>query len=397
MKLNYVVHSEVGQVRKSNEDSGYASPTMLLVADGMGGAAAGDLASAVTTNLIAERDTSPEDPVAMWQTAISDANHQIGAMVEQDPELAGMGTTVCGGIFTGSELVVCHIGDSRGYLLRDGELRQLTVDHSWVQSLVDEGRISVEEAENHPHRNLVLRVVNGDETSEPDVFRLELQLGDRILFCSDGLSGMLSDEELAELVAVEDLDEAREKLSEAANAGGGKDNITFALAEVCEQTPQLKPTFVGFVADYPGHPTNLKKKEAPDPERARYQLRVPKKWRWVRTLVILVVLLGLIFGAGFAVWHYSKTQYYVGPNLTKVGIYQGVPDRIAGLQLSKLVEESDVEIADLPKFYQQRVQDTIHANDLKAARDTIAELKALAKKCRAKRAEQPPGTVDEEC
>ncbi len=396
MKLNYVVHSEVGQVRQNNEDSGYASPTMLLVADGMGGAAAGDLASAMTTNLIAERDTSPEDPVEMWHTAISDANDQIGELVAENPELAGMGTTVCGGIFTGSELVVCHIGDSRGYLLRDGDLKQLTVDHSWVQSLVDEGRISVEDAENHPHRNLVLRVVNGDETSEPDVFRLELQVGDRILFCSDGLSGMLSPDELAELAAVEDLSEAREKLSDAANAGGGKDNITFALAEVSEHSPDLKPTFVGSVTEHPGHPAEHKQ-AALDPEQARYQPRKPKKWRWLRTMAVGLLVIVLLIGAGFGVWRYTMTQYYVGPNLTKVGIYQGVPDRIGGLQLSKLVEESEVQIADLPKFYQLELQDTIRAKDLNAARDTIDELKALATKCREKRAKQPPGTVDEEC
>ena len=163
LQLKYAAHSEIGLIRKNNQDSGYASPHLLVVADGMGGAAAGDLASAVAIDAIRkiENPTKGDQMLEVLVGAIDAANTKIAELVEADDSLEGMGTTLTGVMFDGVEFGLVHIGDSRGYLYRDGQLERLTHDHTWVQSLVDEGKISESEAALHPHRSLLLRVLNG--------------------------------------------------------------------------------------------------------------------------------------------------------------------------------------------------------------------------------------------
>lgn len=280
LHLRVVARSEVGLIRKNNQDSGYASPHLLVVADGMGGAAAGDLASAVAVDEIQRIDTpdlvsgaasSPaaestdhtdsgqpegqtEDTLVVprsgpdgtlaepgaaglnpllgrFAAAIAQANARIADLVAADYALEGMGTTVTGALFDGQRLALAHIGDSRAYLLRDGRLEQLTHDHSWVQSLVDDGKITAQEAAYHPHRSLLLKVLNGQPANEPDLTTVELRAGDRVLFCSDGLSGMVDDAVIAALAAQPDLEAAVSDLVDAALDAGGIDNITVLLAE----------------------------------------------------------------------------------------------------------------------------------------------------------------------
>ncbi|MGL4831446.1 MAG: PP2C family protein-serine/threonine phosphatase, partial [Propionibacteriaceae bacterium] len=163
MYLAIAAHSEIGLVRKNNQDSGYISPTMLLVCDGMGGAAAGDLASTVATQTLSGCDGNytGEAMLDVLSAGLDDANDVILDLVNDNPDLKGMGTTVCGALFDGSQLGIIHIGDSRGYRFRDGELIRITHDHSWVQSLMDEGKITEAEAALHPHRSLLLKVLNG--------------------------------------------------------------------------------------------------------------------------------------------------------------------------------------------------------------------------------------------
>jgi len=163
LQLSYVAHSDIGLIRKNNQDSGYASPHLLVVADGMGGAAAGDLASAVAIDTIrkVESPTTGDDMLQRLALAIDQANDKIAELVESDLSLEGMGTTVTGAMFDGTNLGLAHIGDSRAYLFRHGHLERLTHDHTWVQSLVDDGKISETEAAIHPHRSLLLKVLNG--------------------------------------------------------------------------------------------------------------------------------------------------------------------------------------------------------------------------------------------
>ncbi len=273
--LLVVTHSEIGLVRKNNQDSGFASPQLLLVADGMGGAAAGDLASAVAVDTISRIDTpaTGEEMLELLAGAIHRANDRIADLVEEDPTLEGMGTTVTGALFDGSELGMAHIGDSRAYLLRDGELRRLTHDHSWVQSLVDDGKISEAEAAVHPHRSLLLRVLNGQVTSEPDMSLVPVWAGDRLLFCSDGLCGLVDDAEIAATLAEPDLQIVLGRLVELAHEAGGIDNITIILADVVVDGGTADRTLLGAAAERnvppAGHQGHRRHRGHPTPRAGR--------------------------------------------------------------------------------------------------------------------------------
>ena len=195
LALRYLAHSEIGLVRKNNQDSAYVSPTMLVVADGMGGAAAGDLASAVAIRELKAADGA-QTGAAMLEvlgTAIDRAADAMSELIDADPKLDGMGSTVCGLMFDGNEFGVANIGDSRAYRYRDGDLARITRDHSWVQTLVDEGRITEAEALEHPHRSLILKVINGQPQHLPDLELVDARAGDRLLICSDGLCGLVTD------------------------------------------------------------------------------------------------------------------------------------------------------------------------------------------------------------
>src|SRR6476619_2949551 len=236
LQLRIASHSEVGLVRKMNQDSGYASPWLLVVADGMGGAAAGDLASAVAVDTIRRIESGVEgrEMLEVLAGAIHRANDRISDLVEADGTLDGMGTTVTGALFDGTELGLAHIGDSRAYLFRDGRLKRLTHDHSWVQSLVDEGKIGDAEAAAHPHRSLLLKVLNGQPANDPDLAMITVNAGDRVLFCSDGVCGLIDDHTIAAALARPDLDDALDHLVSEALAEGGIDNITAIVADVVE-------------------------------------------------------------------------------------------------------------------------------------------------------------------
>ena len=250
--LRYAIRSDVGLLREGNEDSAYAGPRLLAVADGMGGHAAGEVASSVTIGAMAELDSeqSGGDMLAALSSAVATANTRLQEMIAANPAVEGMGTTLTALLWSDGHAAVCHIGDSRGYLLRDGELYQITHDHTLVQSLVDEGRISVDDVSTHPQRSLLLRALDGRSIAEPDLSVHEGQVGDRYLLCSDGLSGVVSDETLRDtLEAIDDLDTVTRQLIELALHGGGPDNITCIVADVVDTaTTRLPPTGTSIMA-----------------------------------------------------------------------------------------------------------------------------------------------------
>jgi serine/threonine protein phosphatase PrpC len=250
--LRYAVRSDVGLLREGNEDSAYAGPRLLAVADGMGGHAAGEVASSLTIAAMAELDSEQTgaDMLAALSSAVADANTRLQEMIAANPAVEGMGTTLTALLWSDGHAAVCHIGDSRGYLLRDGELYQITHDHTLVQSLVDEGRISVDDVSTHPQRSLLLRALDGRSIAEPDLSVHEGQVGDRYLLCSDGLSGVVSDETIRDtLEAFDDLDTVTRQLIELALHGGGPDNITCIVADVVDTaTTRLPPTGTGIMA-----------------------------------------------------------------------------------------------------------------------------------------------------
>jgi protein phosphatase len=227
-------------VRGNNEDSGFAGPYLQLVADGVGGAAAGEVASATAAyvtcaSTMGSRD---EDLLDVLARAVRLAQEQLSAGVDADPARAGMGTTLTAVLTDGSAVALAHLGDSRAYLLRDGALTQLSRDQTLVQMLVDEGEISPEQARTHPQKNVVLQALDGAHPAEPDLCLLDLRPGDRLLVCSDGLTDMVDDAALARGLALEDLDAASDALVEAALDAGGRDNVTVLVSEV-EEGPMI--------------------------------------------------------------------------------------------------------------------------------------------------------------
>ncbi len=409
LALRYRAHSEVGLVRKNNQDSAYVSPTMLVVADGMGGAAAGDLASAVAIKELkqVDGDHAGQDMLTAFADAISTASEQIAALVESDPDLDGMGSTVCGAMFDGTSLAMANIGDSRAYRYRDGALTRLTRDHSWVQTLVDDGRITEAEALEHPHRSLILRVVNGQPHHVPDLELVEATAGDRLLICSDGLCGMVTDATI-EAAMDGELDEVMERLVGIAHEAGGQDNITIILADVVPGEGTTATEVLGAAAtldlDAPFDVTTMVLPTLAEPagpadpvlakERARYSPTTRGRIAtWLKVSIAVVLTLGL-FGGGLGLWYsYTQRQFFVGPQDATVAIFRGVPEPVWNLPLSTLVEADTTRLDDLPPYYQEQVRATIRTESLGSARGIVASLRVKAQECIAQREARATATA----
>jgi serine/threonine protein phosphatase PrpC len=253
--LRSAAGSDVGRRRSMNQDSAATSSRLLAVADGMGGHAHGEVASAVAVAALLDLDARLRDVdlggvdlLAALGEAIADAAARLTELSEQNPELRGTGTTVVAFLVDGARIGVAHIGDSRAYLLRDGELHRLTRDHTLVQSLLDEGRISQEEAATHPRRSWLIRTLQEGTPAEPDLFPLEGQVGDRYLVCSDGVTAVLDDAHIREVLdAIAEPADVVAQLIALANEGGGPDNITCVVADLVEGAaePDDAPVVVG--------------------------------------------------------------------------------------------------------------------------------------------------------
>ena len=262
LALRYAIRSDVGLLREGNEDSAYAGPHLLAVADGMGGHAAGEVASAATITTIAPLDARHLGPdlVGALADAVATANLRLQELIISDPAIEGMGTTLTALLWSDGYAALCHIGDSRAYRLRNGQFLQITHDHTLVQSLVDEGKITEDDVATHPHRSLLLRALDGRTVAEPDLIPLDTLPGDRYLLCSDGLSGVVTEQTLYQtLSSVRDPDKAALQLVELAIRGGGPDNITCIVADVLDTQvsavpPTWTPVFAGAAAT--GAPTD---------------------------------------------------------------------------------------------------------------------------------------------
>lgn len=407
--LDIRCHSEIGLVRSNNQDSGYVSPTLLAVADGMGGAAAGDLASTVAVSHVRRVDThlEGEQMLTALAGAVSEANDELADLVSWDHSLNGMGTTFCGAMFSGTQLGLVHIGDSRAYLFRDEHLRRLTHDHSWVQSLLDEGRITPQEAATHPQRSLLLKVLNGQPQHVPDTELVDVAVGDRLLLCSDGLCGLVADHVISDILRQPDLDDVMALLVAQAHAAGGNDNITVVLADVVAADPTLdarQPEVIGAASStaIPAHEATSPLEVGPGPrlsnsatdaplvfdseaeESMRYAPVEPggrRRWRgWLIGVACLVLAVGL---AGVGARSYLNTQYYVGADAGRVAIFRGVPDSVLWLSLHSVAEATDIPVDELPNYYHTRVDATIPVSSLESGRATVAELREGAAQCRA--------------
>ncbi|OHU98637.1 PP2C family protein-serine/threonine phosphatase [Mycobacterium talmoniae] len=344
--LRYVARSDVGLVRGNNEDSVYAGARLLALADGMGGHAAGEVASQLVIAALAHLDDDEPggDLLGKLDAAVREGNAAIAAHIEAEPELEGMGTTLTAILFAGNRLGMVHIGDSRAYLLRDGELTQITKDDTFVQTLVDEGRITAEEAHSHPQRSLIMRALTGHEV-EPTLTMREAHVGDRYLLCSDGLSDPVSDETIEEALRIPDVVASADRLIELALRGGGPDNVTVVVADVVDDNyGQTQPILAGAVSGDAGQLTvpntaagrasaisprkGSPKSVAPQVETPTPPPRTRRRIITGAALVLLLTVLGLGIG-----WKVIRTNYYVAAHNDIVWIMRGVQGSILGVPL----------------------------------------------------------------
>ena len=399
LSLRFVARTDTGLRRSSNQDSGYASARLIAIADGMGGAAAGDLASATTMNIVRSLDReNTDDPRTALLQAVRDANRRLGEISTVDPSVDGMGTTLEAMLWTGEQFVTAHIGDSRSYRLRDGELTQLSHDHTFVQSLVDEGKISAAEARVHPHRSLLLRVLLGRADNEPDMGELEGQAGDRYLLCSDGLTDMVDDATIGEALALEDLEAAADRLIELALAGGGLDNVTVVIGELVDEAPEpAEPQLVGAAAERPRRrpaavETTATIAPPPDVEELRYSYVPPPRMSWLRYGLVIGVGLLVLLAGSVALYRASQTQYFVGVSNDHVAIYRGVDADLPFIPLNSVAQETDIPLSALTSVNRDLVVDGIEARDRADADATVARLRAARIKPQPKPTPTPSAT-----
>jgi protein phosphatase len=234
LALKSAVRSDRGAVRADNEDSAYASTRLAAVADGVGGRAAGEVASAAVINelILMDKCRLAEPLEAALERAVASGNASVGFIARCHPEMAGMSTTVTAVALDERRYAIANVGDSRAYLYRDGRLRQLTRDDSYVQELIDRGALDPRAARTHPQRSVVLKALDGDPAVTPAISSLEAEPGDRMLVCSDGLSDLIDERELASALALDSREASAERLIELALAAGGSDNVSVVVADV---------------------------------------------------------------------------------------------------------------------------------------------------------------------
>jgi PPM family protein phosphatase len=374
--LRYSARSDRGLVRQNNQDAVYAGPRLLALADGMGGHAAGEVASSLVISALAplDEDDPGDDLLAELREATVEGNAAITRHVADSPDLEGMGTTLTAILFAGSRLGLVHIGDSRAYQLREGALSQITKDDTFVQSLIDEGRITEEEAHTHPQRSLLLRAITGQDI-DPSLTMREARPGDRYLLCSDGLSGVVSDETLAETLATyRDPRECADRMIELALRGGGPDNITCIVADVVDidfgDDAPIVGGSVGDGRDEGPHPDSAAARaSATTMTRALPRIEpvptaaAPRKRSTLRILAAVGAIVLVLAAAGGLARLWVMQQYYVGVDGNQVTIFQGVRGEVLGVPLHNVVEHSDVSVDQLTETDRNAVTDGIIASD----------------------------------
>lgn len=431
LSLRFAAGSHKGMIREGNEDSGYAGPRLLAIADGMGGQAAGEVASSevISTIVALDDDVPGSDILTSLGTAVQRANDQLRLMVEEDPQLEGMGTTLTALLWTGQRLGLVHVGDSRAYLLRDGVLTQITQDHTWVQRLVDEGRITEEEATTHPQRSLLMRALGSGDHVEPDLSIREVRAGDRYLICSDGLSGVVSHQTMEDtLASYQGPQETVQELIQLALRGGGPDNITVIVADVLDidsgdtLAAQLSdtPVVVGAVAENQLQLHDNGAMQTPAGRASGLGRPVPGQGgggefgppgsgdttgyvstggfgdysdedfvkprtgrKWLKRSFYIVLTLAVIGGGLYGGYRWTQTQYYVGTKGEHVALYRGISQDLAWVSLSKVEKDHpEIELKYLPPYQQKQVKETIAEGGLSDAKSKIDELAVQASACK---------------
>jgi PPM family protein phosphatase len=399
--------SDVGRVRDGNEDAYLVADSVFAVADGMGGHLAGEIASAKALEPVEALDgkvyADATDAVTALRDAVVEANASVSQLADDEPLYRGMGTTLTAVMVEGRRLHIAHVGDSRAYLLRDGQFNQLTDDHTLVQHLIDEGQITKEEAASHPQRSIITRAIGVARDVDVDSMTLDLEPGDQILLCSDGLTGVVSDEDIRDALSHDgdDEDTIIASLIDKANAGGGPDNITVVLLRYDPDGPgdPSNHTLGGSAADAgttergegPIVAINTRDDSGPGDWAGRlgnygalgrdggprvaddHDDRRAGRAGWLgRATAIslgVIVLVGLLAGGG---WFLVSQQYYVGLDDEQVVIYRGVDATLGPLELARIAERTQLGADDVPAWYRAALEDGVTAADINDARRIVA-------------------------
>jgi PPM family protein phosphatase len=363
MKIAAGFGTDIGRVREGNEDCYLVDSPLFAVADGMGGHRGGEVASQLALDTVEALHTRGEGSLA---DQVKEANRVVFRRSSEDRAVAGMGTTLTAALFDGAALQLVHVGDSRAYLLRAGSLRQLTEDHTLVNRMVKAGEITRAEAEVHPHRNVVTRVVGTEPEIPVDDQAVALLEGDRVLLCSDGLTGMLTEEQIqAILETTEDPQQAADRLIRAANRAGGVDNITAVVLNVQEGEPD--------------QPVSTSAAMASDRSAAASATRRPSRRSLKKAGVSLLIAVAAVVAVALIARAYVHSQWYVGVSTSgHVAVFQGVPATPLGIHLSNLKTEfNDLSAADVVSFSIYRgLPNGITANSRADADSIVSQMRA---------------------
>ncbi|CAK7009865.1 Stp1/IreP family PP2C-type Ser/Thr phosphatase [Eggerthella lenta] len=333
--------TDIGCLRDHNEDSLVVTPPLFAVADGMGGHAAGEVASEIAVRVLSELAPEHPDGEALGR-AIEEANRAVIQAAREGRGRQGMGTTMTAAMLEGERLVIAQVGDSRAYLLHQGKLQQLTRDHSLMADMIEAGQLTPEEARTHPQRSVITRALGSDAHLHPDIYEINVETGDRLLICSDGLSGMIFDDQIENtLRRVQDPQRCASQLVNEAIAAGGHDNVTV------------------IVADVTGYAEVRRKKLA-----RKTKLSIA---------LVLVLFAAIIAGAAWGTQTYLNTAAYLANDNGKVAVYRGVPGSVLGLSFSHLERTTDVTVADLQPGVANRLNEGIRVDDMEAADALVKE------------------------
>ena len=333
--------TDIGCLRDHNEDSLVVTPPLFAVADGMGGHAAGEVASEIAVRVLSELAPEHPDGEAIGR-AIEEANRAVIQAAREGRGRQGMGTTMTAAMLEGERLVIAQVGDSRAYLLHQGKLQQLTRDHSLMADMIEAGQLTPEEARTHPQRSVITRALGSDAHLHPDIYEINVETGDRLLICSDGLSGMIFDDQIENtLRRVQDPQRCASQLVNEAIAAGGHDNVTV------------------IVADVTGYAEVRRKKLA-----RKTKLSIA---------LVLVLFAAIIAGAAWGTQTYLNTAAYLANDNGKVAVYRGVPGSVLGLSFSHLERTTDVSVDDLQPGVANRLNEGIRVDDMEAADALVKE------------------------
>ncbi|GAC1419857.1 MAG: protein phosphatase 2C domain-containing protein [Actinomycetota bacterium] len=381
---DFAAKSDVGRARKLNEDAFFTGKNVFAVADGLGGHRAGEVASKMAVDLLAKLDaTRPEDPPSALVETIIRANQSVHDRAASDPETTGMATTVTALLFDGSVAHLGHVGDSRCYLLRGGAMTQVSKDHTLVAHMIAEGALTPAQAEHHPQRSVVTRALGADDGVSVDTGVLQVQGGDRILLCTDGLSSVVPESEIEQILLNDaGLDELCDRLISNANARGGPDNITVVLLDVADSVAadgsafSLSTQTISSSPDPGAVDTSARSAQTsattyrepvdrPSPRRARR--RIP-----LRPIVWLVLLIGVVFGGLTGVKAWANRSWYVGVQGKRVTIYRGLPTDFI-VPLHHVQEPTTLTTDQVAPYYRERLKQGIRASSLKEARKLVEQ------------------------